>query len=169
MGGRRTDRGTPTETRRTRLRWARREPLTAALAAALAVFAIVIMVGLVVSNVIISRERDLARTQRRIAQDESRHADRERKSPSIAHARHARPLMKCTLRSPRSGYMNNPNYRRSSATSSRRRERSTSNFPRRRGTIPRSSSNGQGDFAPVVASAQARSSTGRRGDALQAP
>ena len=41
-------------------RWARREPLTAALAAALAVFAIVIMVGLVVSNVIIGRERDLA-------------------------------------------------------------------------------------------------------------
>ena len=56
---------------------------------ALAVFAIVIIVGLVVSNVIISRERDLARTQRRIAQDESRHADHERKR-ALDRSRQAR-------------------------------------------------------------------------------
>jgi eukaryotic-like serine/threonine-protein kinase len=60
-------------------RWARREPLSAALALALVLVSTMVVVGLVVSNVLISRERDLARTQRRIAEEESRHADVERR------------------------------------------------------------------------------------------
>jgi tetratricopeptide (TPR) repeat protein len=59
-------------------RWARREPLSAGLAAALVIMSALGVAGLVVSNVIISRERDEARTQRRIALDESRHAEMER-------------------------------------------------------------------------------------------
>jgi tetratricopeptide (TPR) repeat protein len=59
-------------------RWARREPLSAGLAAALVILSALGVAGLVVSNIIIGRERDLARTQRRIALDESRQAGIER-------------------------------------------------------------------------------------------
>ncbi len=63
-------------------RWARREPLSAGLAVALVGLSVLAVAGLVVSNVIISRERDLARTQRQIAIDESRHAEVERQRAS---------------------------------------------------------------------------------------
>jgi tetratricopeptide (TPR) repeat protein len=58
--------------------WARREPLSAGLAAALVVLSFAAIVGLVASNVMISHERDLARAQRKIAEEESRHAQAER-------------------------------------------------------------------------------------------
>jgi hypothetical protein len=70
-------------------RWARREPLSAGLAAALVVVSTMVVVGLVVSNVMIGRERDLARTQRRIAQEESKHADVERRH-ALERSRQAR-------------------------------------------------------------------------------
>jgi eukaryotic-like serine/threonine-protein kinase len=79
----------PTRTGERAWRWARREPLSAALAAALAVLALVVVAGLVVSNVMISRERDEAQTQRRIAQDESRHAQLERQR-ALDRSRQAR-------------------------------------------------------------------------------
>jgi tetratricopeptide (TPR) repeat protein len=60
-------------------RWARREPLSAGLAAALVLLSALGVAGLVVSNVIISRERDLAQTQGWIARDESRHAEFQRR------------------------------------------------------------------------------------------
>jgi tetratricopeptide (TPR) repeat protein/tRNA A-37 threonylcarbamoyl transferase component Bud32 len=70
-------------------RWARREPLSAGLAAALACLSVVVLAGLVVSNVMISRERDLARNQQIIALQESRHAEAERHR-AIERTRQAR-------------------------------------------------------------------------------
>jgi eukaryotic-like serine/threonine-protein kinase len=70
-------------------RWARREPLSAGLGAALAVLSVLAVLGLVASNIMIGRERDLAQAQRRIAQEESRHAEVERQR-ALDRSRQAR-------------------------------------------------------------------------------
>jgi tetratricopeptide (TPR) repeat protein len=56
-------------------RWVRREPLSAGLAAMVVVLMILGVAGLVVSNLLIARERDDARVQKRIAEEQSRQAD----------------------------------------------------------------------------------------------
>jgi serine/threonine-protein kinase len=70
-------------------RWARREPLSAGLALAVVVLFVAGAVGLIISNIAIARERDLAQAQRRIALDQSRHAEVERQR-ALEHARQAR-------------------------------------------------------------------------------
>ena len=55
-------------------RWIRREPLSAGLVGLVVLLVTLGVAGLIVSNVLIARERDEARTQRRIALEQSRHA-----------------------------------------------------------------------------------------------
>ncbi len=59
-------------------RWARREPVSAGLGMALVLTSFMIVINLIVSNVLIARERDEARVQRQSAMDEKKHAEAER-------------------------------------------------------------------------------------------